>query len=497
MSISLLLDTNIIIYRENNAVLDEKLQKLFKFLSKPDYQLFIHENSYIDINNDKNEKRKKILLSKMNSYLTLKTPYNFQEDQDFINIVGNKNTSNDHVDNSLLYSLVKEEITFLITNDNEIHKKAKKLDALYENFSERVFNIAEALEYFKEKIPNAPYNINIDTMDHLNINDSIFDKLKKDYDGFEKWFEEKQKDKRDCLSYYKEDNTLGAVLIYKKNENEKITLKDAILPRKKRLKIATMIVTFEGYKIGEFFLKWIIDYALSNNYDELYLTHFVEGSDDSLVYLIEEYGFIFEGNNNSGEAIYTKSINREKCEKKICDEISNKTHIEIAKKYYPYFYDGSKVKKFIVPIIPEYHERLFLSKSQQSSLIANDIAVSRNSLKKAYLSKTNTKINVGDILLFYQTRNNQGISEIGIVESSHKDLSFENIIKTVGKRSVYSQDELKTFADNNTVLLFIHSLKFNKISKKTLINMDIIKSSPQTARGLNHEKYLELKKVIK
>lgn len=495
MSVSILIDTNIIIYREDNKALEVKLQNLFKILTKPDYCPFIHENSFKDINNDKNEERRKIVLSKMKSYPILETAYDFQEDQEFIKIIGDKNTSNDYVDNSLLYSLLKGEATFLITNDNEIlHKKAKKLDAIQENFSERVFSISEALDSFKEKKPISPYNINKDTMDHLDINDPIFDKLKKDYMEFEDWFESKQKEKRPCLTYINQDNSLGAVLIYKKEINEKIELIDNVLPYKDRIKIATMKVTYEGYKIGEFFLKWIIDYSLSNNIYEVYLTHFIEGPDDSLVYLIGEYGFILEGYNSRGEAIYTKSLNREECEKNIYEEISEKSPIDLAKKYYPYFYDGSEVKKFIVPIIPEYHERLFLSKSQQTSL-TNEITVSKNTIKKAYLSRTQTNINEGDILLFYQTHANQGISEIGIVESSYKDLSFENIIEKVGKRSVYSQEELKEYGEgHNSVLLFIHSLEFNKISKDEL--KDIIKGPHRTAHSIKHEQYLELKKMI-
>lgn len=494
MSLSILIDTNIIIYREDNTIMDDKLQKLFKILEKPEYNLFIHENSYNDINNDKYKKRKEIIISKMNSYQKLESNYNFQEDQKFIEIIGCKNTSNECVDNSLLYSLLKEEATFLITNDNGIHKKAKKLDKIHDNFSERVFNIPEALEYFKEKRPISPYNINEDTMDHLDINDPIFDKLKRDYEEFEEWFRSKQKDKRPCLTYMNSDNSLGAVLIYKKEIDDKIELIGKILPYKNRVKIATMVVTFEGYKIGEFFLKWIIDYALSNKIYEVYLTHFIEGADDSLVYLIEEYGFVLKGYNSRGEAIYTKSLNREKCEKNIYEEIGEKSPIDLAKKYYPYFYDGSEVKKFIVPIIPEYHERLFLSKTQQTSL-TNEITVSRNTIKKAYLSRTQTNINEGDILLFYQTRANQGISEIGIVESSYKDLSFENIIETVGKRSVYSPEELREYGDgHNSVLLFIHSLEFNKIPKDKLNG--IINGPPQTTHSIKHEKYLELKKMI-
>ena len=39
----------------------------------------------------------------------------------------------------------------------------------------------------------------------------------------------------------------------------------------------------------------------------------------------------------------------------------------------------------------------------------------------------------------------KGISQIDIVESYNKNLNMEDINKTVGKRSVYSQDELKSF----------------------------------------------------
>ena len=118
------------------------------------------------------------------------------------------------------------------------------------------------------------------------------------------------------------------------------------MPIKNRVKIATMIVTSEGYKIGEFLLKWIIDYALKNNIEELYLTHFEE-EDDSLIYLIKEYGFRLEGKNNRGEVVYTKSINAAQITQNIENEIFQNSPIDIAKMYYPYFYDGSEVKKFI------------------------------------------------------------------------------------------------------------------------------------------------------
>lgn len=493
MSPSVLLDTNIIIYREDNDIIKKDIQELSKILYKENFKIYIHENSFKDINNDKDDKRKKIMSSKMNTYPILNTKYDFQEDNEFIKIVGYKENSNDFVDNSLLYSILKGECTFLITNDNGIHKKAKKLESIEPNFSERIFNTQELINNFKEYTPKYPYIIEKTTMDYLNIDDPIFDKLKRDYEEFEDWFKIKQSEKRNCLVYTKPDESYGALLIYKK-ENETIPLNTKILPIKNRIKISTMIVTSVGNKIGEFLLKWIIQYSLKNNIEEIYLTHFEE-NEDSLIHLIQEYGFRLEGKNDRGEVVYTKSINNPQITQNIENEIHKKSPIEIAKKHYPYFYDGPKVKKFIVPIKDMYHEKLFLSNPEQTALLGH-ITISNNTIKKAYLSKSRINLNKGDILLFYETPK-KGISQIGIVESSHKDLNIENINKTVGKRSVYSQNELKSFEGKNTVILFIHTKDFDKISYETLKKENIFKGSIQSIQSLKHEKYLKLKKMIK
>lgn len=275
------------------------------------------------------------------------------------------------------------------------------------------------------------------------------------------------KGKRECLIFKKTENLLGALLIFKEEE-ETIVLKDIILPVKNRIKIATMVVTSNGNKIGELFLSWIINYAFKNGVDEVYLTHFSEGQDDSLVYLIKEYGFEYVGNNSREEEVYVKNINSKLIKSKI-NSNSTESYLGMSKKYYPYFYDGENVEKYIVPIQEEFHKKLFLSENQQTNLEyfmgGGDVIqnISRYVIKKAYLSKANININQGDILLFYES-SKQGISEIGVVEHFFKNLSIEDINKNVGKRSVYSQQELETFKDKNSVILFIHSRICKKIS---------------------------------
>jgi len=87
-----------------------------------------------------------------------------------------------------LYSVFNDDISFLITEDIGIHKKAYKLSSIKENFNERIFTISKALNYFNKKLPLLPPIIENTTANSLNIDDSIFDTLKEDYPDFNAWF---------------------------------------------------------------------------------------------------------------------------------------------------------------------------------------------------------------------------------------------------------------------------------------------------------------------
>lgn len=500
MSVAILLDTNIIIKREDNEVINEDMQELMYILNKSDFQLIIHENSFKDIERDKNKRRKDIIKSKMNSYDILKTKFDFTQDSKFCKLMNFKDSPNDYVDNSLLYSLLQKEVSFLITEDIRIHKKANRLNKNFFNFNERVFTINEALYYFKEETPRVPYYIEKTTSNYLEIQDPIFDKLKKSYYGFETWFEKIQNERRRCLKYVHSDKSIGALLIYKE-ENENINLDNSKLTPKNRTKISTMIVTNTGYKIGELFLSWIIDYSLKNNKEEIYLTHFLDGQDDPLIYIIEEYGFKHVGYKN-GELVYIKEINPNKIYPLIdkCNEDCD--YSKLSKEMYPYFYDGKNVNKYLIPIKDKFHNKLFLGSEQQTSLLnympnkEDAIEIQMHTIKKAYISKANASLKPGDIILFYETPT-KGISEIGVVEKAYKNLNYEELNNVVGKRSVYNTNELKEYEHRNNVILFIHSKKINKISPNLLIDNNIIKAAPQSIQKISDFKYKKLKKLIR
>ena len=272
----ILIDTNIFISREDFGIIPGNLQELLKILNNMGLQVLIHPSSIQEIKKDKNKEREKVILSKISTYPSLEKPPNPEIDKQFVAIVGHVYDIHDAIDNNLLYAIYKNAADFLITQDRDIHRKAVKL-----GISDRVFDIDEALEYFKkqiliEKIPSPPA-LQYLPVHNLNINDPIFDSLKSEYPEFKDWWKEICREGRKARVYFKESNKLGAVLIHK-IENEVIP-SDPPLPRKKRLKICTLQVTHTGYKIGELFIKISIEFAIRNNIDEIYLTHFTKTED--------------------------------------------------------------------------------------------------------------------------------------------------------------------------------------------------------------------------
>ena len=496
----ILLDTNILIFRGDNRVIDKNMLKLLKTLNDPQYHTLIHPLSMDEIKRDKDHEKRKITLSKFNNFSNMNNFPIFESDEKFKRIVNlNESNSQDYLENCLLYVIFEDDASFLITEDERIHKKASKLNEIGKNFSDRIFTVSEALEHFTINLPLLPYTIKHTTVNSLDIKDPIFDTLKNDYLEFHEWFESIKLKRRECLVYYENGKSLGALLIYKE-EKESIEVGNKILPILDRMKIATLIVTSTGYKIGEFFLSWIIKFSLDKNLKEIYLTHYVE-EEDPLVYLITEYGFEYMGDNSRGEAVYIKVIDKNEVSNKIVKLIEEKSHLELAKLFYPEFYDGENVNKYVVPIKPEFHEKLFLQNKEQKKLPGfrenlDDYPISANTIKKAYLSKSNINLNSGDILLFYES-DKKGIGDIGVVEGFYKNLNFEQVTKTIGKRSVYSSEELKEFSKrNNVVILFIYSKNVKKISFDKLKKNNILKGPPQSIHSISNDKYLKLKEML-
>lgn len=465
----ILLDTNLLIYREDHSIVNDKVLELTKILYDSNkYRIFIHPMTLDDLNNIKNQKEKNIILSKVRVYDFIEKPP--KATVNFNNIVGCTKIPNDIIDNNLLYAVYKDCVSYLITNDNKLRNKAKKV-----NLSDRVLGIEEAITLFKpleEKETRTLAFINHEYLYNIELEDDFFDSLKEDYKGFENWYKKKSREGYKAYITRCSNNRIGSFLLLKLEDKTEdySSFKEPFKPSK-RLKVATFKVANTGNKIGESYIKIIINEAIKNKVDEIYVTIFEK--QEALINLFLEYGFtkktvkMTEKADGSfeKESVFVKSMNDNT---------------------YPNF-DWSNRNVFIVLIQQHYHEMLFPESETITQLSFGDlqgINTYANAIKKAYICNAKTKqIKSGDILLFYASQNKKSLTTIGIVDNVFYDFTKpEDLYSMAIKRTVYSLKEITlNFTSKSKLILFkYYKTLESPITYKSLVENNLLKKPPMS-----------------
>lgn len=509
----ILFDTNIIIKREDPNILPADFIELNRIINDLNYKVFIHPLSIVDINRDKNEKRRNISLSKLATYSKIENYPDYSKDITFKNTVGTEQKDNDRVDNSLIYSIYKNAADILITEDKGILLKAQNL-----NLKEKVLNISEAILYFSKFIPIQDQTLlscfKKDNGWNIDLNDSIFDTLKNEYSDFSDWWARSVcKTMRDVYVYYSENSQdkgkIKAILVLKEEEQEVLDSEPQII-LKDVLKICLFKVdeSTRGMKLGERLLKMAFEYAKLKNKKQLYLTHFTTGPNDKLISLIETYGFYFLTKKKNNEDVFFKEI-----KPSINPTIKTIENVkDTNQKYFPSFYDRSLVSKYIIPIQPMFFERLFpdihIKEDSQYSQLTLELNLKKDtkytsegfSIQKAYICNTNVgSMKENDIVLFYRTTDYKSILALGTIEKVYYNINdADEIYKLIKRRTVYTLNEIKEKCGRKkapVVILFKHNLNFNnEVKYDMLLSQEIIKGQIQTIREIKENNLY--KKII-
>ena len=457
--------------------------------------IVVHPSSRKDILRDADEDRKKIMLSKIGAYETLKMPPDPDEDIFFRSAIPKNQNPRDMIDDNILYALYKNAVDLLITNDYGIKDKAKKL-----SLDERVFDLGEAVYFFQQQFAPFPGHVAPDSvrnipLHNLDLADVFFDSLRASYPEFNDWFSKKARDGESAWVYRRENNSIGAFLMLK-DENEALPMRHSFMPPQRRVKISTLKVDVHGFKIGELFIKIAIEYAIFKKVNEVYLTIFEASSySRPLMSLLTDFGFESVGYNPRGEVVLVKRLRPATV---AMGPLLEKDYSA----FYPSFFDGSRAAKFLVPIRPKYHRKLFpewqKSKNLQLTLFQDQLIAAGNCIKKAYLSHAPIKkIKAGDLLFFYRSSDLRGITSIGVVEQMHADVdSYEKAIRLTSKRSVFSEAELKKeIGHRSLIILFRWHFHLPKVVSYHYLRKHILKGPPQSILELSDEKYQIIKKA--
>lgn len=455
-----LLDTNIVIHRENTRPTSYSIGKLFYWLDKLHYEKLIHPYTIEELRKYHNPHMQDLYDAKLDAYTKMNSIA--PQSNDFKELLAElPKTKNDEVDNQLLYEIYCGRADVLITEDRRMVEKAERIKII-----DRVFTINSFVEKASSENPDLieykALSVKQEYFGEVDIKEEFFDTLKEDYPGFEKWFARKC-DERAYVCRSDKMDILGFLYLKTEDETEDYSSIEPVFSKNKRLKVGTFKVETTGFRLGERFIKIIFDNAIERDVDEIYVTMYLDRPELKTLYeLLLRWGFYLHGikkNKFKEEKVLVKRL-RFYDESK--DTISN----------YPNL--NHDCRKMILPIYPQFHTPLFPDSrlNNEVEIIAN--VPHRYALQKVYITwSSEQSIGAGDLILFYRMgettpkKYSSVLTTVGVVDEVISSFSSEeDFLKHCQNRSVFSEDELKGFWQKNQynikVLKFVYVKSLSK-----------------------------------
>src|SRR5574344_928473 len=493
-----LLDTNIIIHRETPKVINQSIGILFKWLDKAKYMKCIHQVTVDELNRNPNKETRDSFNAKILSYEILKTTAPLQKEVIAVSTKVDV-TPNDKIDTCLLNEVYCGRVEIFVSEDKKIHTKAALL-----GIEDKVFTIDSFLEMVVAEHPDLMnykvLSVKQEYFGNIDLNDSFFDSLREDYEGFDAWFNKKAEEK--AYITYNAGQVLSFLFLKIENKDENYSNMNPIFAPKKRLKIGTFKVVINGDRLGERFMKIIFDNAVINNVDEIYVTIFNKREEQQrLINLMEEWGFQFYGTKGTeGELVYVR-------------DFSKRMDVANPKSTYPFIPTNTRI--FLIPIYPKYHTELlpdsFLRTESPEDFVENE--PHRNAVSKIYISRSIKRdISRGDVLIFYRTApygksayHHSVITTIGVVEEKIDNIKNEaEFVLKSRKRSIFTEGYLKEFWNYKPScrpflirFLSVYSIPLgHRLNRKALLDFGIISGEDKELRGLKEITKEQFKIII-
>ena len=484
---NILLDTNIIIPLEDTSrILDSSFAELRRLAAEQQHCLYVHPMQIADINRDKNQERKTIVLSRLKQYSKIDNAP-VLSDEERMELGLSQSNDNDFVDNNLLFSLYRGAIHVLVTNDEGIHKKASSI-----GIQDKVYRLEQFLvllrRYSNQPVAYTYTGVKECNMYEIDKSQVFFDSLRQAYDGFDDWYTRSAENQRKCWCIEDDKKNVVAICIYK-HEKDTTLVDNGNVVKGKILKLCTFKVdpSTRGKKLGERLLYIAFDYCVNNDIDWVYL-HTYGNEQRTLVGLCEEYGFYLLGKYKNDD-VYIKSMKLKQ---------DNLDSLESLIKYYPFFQDNETVQKFIIPIQPKYHEDLFPDfSSMKGSLFESDQSLyscQGNTIKKAYLCHSTTKsVKKGDVILFYRSKDRKSIQCMGIVEESFFSENIDEVFPIIAKRTVYTYSDLLEILTRKTLIILFRFIALDREISLKMLTSAGIKGNIQSIRRISNEQYIAIR----
>lgn len=384
-------------------------------------------------------------------------------------------SDNDRRDVTLLNDLCAGAADFLVTDDRRLRNRAIRVVG-----EKSVLSLVDAFEMLSRLDSRDPglRRAHLVQAYRLDPRSPIFDSIRCDYPEFDVWF-------RDRVVYEgRQAVVVGAVqnpegiAILKREPGRVFDLPSPTL------KLCTFKVAEEhaGSRRGELLLESVLRFARENAFESIYVECFPSRTE--VLQFLGSFGFetVGGGETDKGELTLAKVL--------VCQGDSDEFE---PLEYHVRFGPGAmKLKQaHIVPIKPNFHAMLFPEAEIQQELFPTNSSYG-NAIRKAYLCHARSRrVNAGDTLVFLRTEGHPSlVSAIGVAEQTLATRDPEELIRFVGNRTVYSQDQVYSMCADDEVLAILFRLDrlmASAITSPELREAGVIRGTVQSIQQVRGE----------
>jgi hypothetical protein len=485
-----LIDTNIFIPLEPTTETDLEASSpvAFAFLRRAQeagHQTYVHPASRDDIARDRSDPRRRLRDKLFEKYPLLPVPPPPTATQ--IAVIGEAASgTNNWVDHALIAALVGDAVDWLVTDDEGVHKKARRLGR-----GDRVLTLADArglTEDLFAKDPPPPPAVRVTVAHDLRDQDPIFASFREDYPGFDSWLANCKRQHRKTFVIDSEGDYGGIAIVKDENPPER-----GLAGRVLKLCSFKVSEAHAGRRYGELLLKPIFAFAELNRFDWIYVT--VLPKHERLVNLLEDFGFeALAEATHRGELVLAKPMTARNA-----GSSAELDAFAFNRRYGPRQVRFDRVPAFAIPIQPLYHDLLFPERQPQLTLQPGGFAAG-NGLRKAYLCLSPTKsVPLGANLFFYRSGDARAVTILGVVEGTIRSDETVDVARYVGTRTVYSYADIERLCARGSVL----AIAFRQarildpaIAIGDLMRGRVLKGPPQSITRLSEESAQWLARTI-
>ena len=306
-------------------------------------------------------------------------------------------------------------------------------------------------------------NIEYKSFNEINLQDTFFDSLRQDYQGFDNWYNRKASQGEKAYILYEKDELVCFLYLKEEISVDNTNITPPLDTTKSWVKVGTFKVIPHRTKLGERLIKRMFDFAISKNIFNLYVTAFAKH--EALINLLEQYGFKQWGNKGD-ELVLIKNIatTSKDMQQNICLDFPS--------------INTKNVSKYILSIRPKYHTGMFsdsMLKTEDFNIL-KDLSES-NSIHKVYIASMRKIENLkkGDLLIIYRIKDdnapNANYSSVAtslcVVEEYRHISSFteEEFIKYCKPHNIFTEDELREYYQRKKypkIIKMTYNISFKK-----------------------------------